>query len=209
MLTRDVIPVFLGFRVKRLFRDTAWLHQFGGDTVNVREICSVSDCMSKPPDEWEKNWDFNAAWCYNTEQAAWATVPPELCHEFDVFALRMFPWAFDESGKRDVEMHKLWDTRHDPLPKESGLDDYSHLGYDVAGGPCMDINGERSVMLGFSCSPLSCNGMAQHYPVNRYCLIPTLDEAVVAAQDFGRTEPEPGPFYLYEVLRRRSVRWQP
>lgn len=53
----------------------------------------------------------------------------------------------------------------------------------------------------FECSPLSCNGIAGEVPVNRYCLLATLEEAIASAQRCAREEPEPGPFYVLEVLR--------
>ena len=71
------------------------------------------------------------------------------------------------------------------------------LGYDVV---------ERDAatgMLGFGCSPLSCNGMAESIPVNEFCLIDDLETALAAARRFGMEQPEPGPFVIVEVLAPR------
>jgi hypothetical protein len=43
--------------------------------------------------------------------------------------------------------------------------------------------------------------MAEEVPVNRFCLLGTLDEAIAFAERCAREEPEPGPFYVLEVLR--------
>ena len=43
--------------------------------------------------------------------------------------------------------------------------------------------------------------MADEVAVNRFCLLATLDEAISFAQRCAREEPEPGPFYVVEVLR--------
>jgi hypothetical protein len=43
--------------------------------------------------------------------------------------------------------------------------------------------------------------MAAEVPVNQYCLIDTLEEAIAAAVRFSKEEPEPGPYYVVEVLR--------
>jgi hypothetical protein len=56
---------------------------------------------------------------------------------------------------------------------------------------------------GYGCSPLSCNYLAPFFPVNRYGLLDAIDAAFQIAQTFGREEPEPGPFVIIEVLRRR------
>jgi hypothetical protein len=47
--------------------------------------------------------------------------------------------------------------------------------------------------------------MAAHIAgVNRYCLMGTVNEAVMLAERFSIEEPEPGPYYVIEVLRERQ-----
>ena len=55
-------------------------------------------------------------------------------------------------------------------------------------------------ILGFGCSPLSCNGMAESTTVNDACLIDELESALAAARRFAVEQPEPGPFVVIEVL---------
>jgi hypothetical protein len=57
-------------------------------------------------------------------------------------------------------------------------------------------------VLGFGCSPLSCNGMAEKIAVNRYCLLDDLDNAFVIAKRFAAGGVEPGPYVIIEVLQR-------
>jgi hypothetical protein len=38
-----------------------------------------------------------------------------------------------------------------------------------------------------------------------YCLLDTLPAAYAAALDFARDEPEPGPYIIFEILRRPSM----
>lgn len=91
--------------------------------------------------------------------------------------------------------------------RRPGLKKYVAIGYDLAGGPSLSVHGEPVYdVLGFGCSPLSCNGRAAEFNVNRYCLIDNLEKAIRAGEHFGRTEPEPGPYYLYQVFRRPSER---
>lgn len=204
-------PVFIGFRVKEVSRDTAWLHHFGGFATKVAEICSVRDCMGHAPDGWEERRDFNEAACYDTEHAALATIRPGDDKAYELFAYRMFPLEFHKTGTRAIDVWEQWggvSTARPPVDPD--LHGYVWVGYDLAGGPKMDLPEGRVSMLGFGCcSPLSCNGLAAEYEVNRYCLIDDLEEAIRAGEHFGRTEPEPGPFYLYEVLRKQSDRWTP
>ncbi len=55
---------------------------------------------------------------------------------------------------------------------------------------------------GFECSPLSCNGMAGEIPVNRYCLLDNVEQALRVAARFDEEQPEPGDYFVVEVSAR-------
>ena len=172
--------VFLGYCAKR----------------SLKDIASVSDCFSKRSDKWVERWDFNRATFWNTEVEAWACVPDESKSEFKIFAYRILPLLFDTTGiEKQIAIDELFPADMPELP--SATPPYQRFGYDVV---------ERDVatgMLGFGCSPLSCNGMAESVPVNEFCLIDDLETAVVAARRFGIERPEPGPYVIVEVLAPR------
>lgn len=180
--------VFLGYCVKR-----AYTMPFAGRDL---DISSVSECIAKRPDDWVKRWDFNRATCWNTEAEAWACVPDESKSEIDLFAYRILLRLFDTSGiEKLVTIDQLFPAGMPELPSASPP--YQRLGYDVV---------ERELatgMLGFGCSPLSCNGMAESIPVNDFCLIDDLETALAAARRFGVEQPEPGPYVIVEVLAPR------
>jgi hypothetical protein len=48
--------------------------------------------------------------------------------------------------------------------------------------------------------------MAEEIPVNRACLIGSLEEALKLAQRFDREAPEPGPYFVVRVMRRVLAR---
>ena len=48
--------------------------------------------------------------------------------------------------------------------------------------------------------PVSCNAMAAEYPVNAHCLLDDPAIAVAAAERFSIEQPEPGTYYVAEVL---------
>lgn len=203
-------PVLIGCRAKRVGTDVVtWLQQFGGFTLDVVEICSLGDCIAEPPDGWEERWDFNQACCYNSEREALSTLRPDDDPTlYDLFAYWQFPLEFLRDDKvRQIDLLAELDAGVHPIAPDLDLNLYESIGYDVAGGYRMYIDQTLTRMLGFSCSPLSCNGLAAEFRVNRLCLLPDLHEAVEFARHCARTEPEPGPFYLYEVLRKRSSRW--
>ena len=57
--------------------------------------------------------------------------------------------------------------------------------------------------LGFQTSPLSTCSMCQETPVNRFCLIDRVEDAMAFAARCNRELPEPEFFYVVEVLVRR------
>jgi hypothetical protein len=105
-------------------------------------------------------------------------VPDGSKHEFTLFAYR----ALDD----------LFPTDLPALPQEPELLQYVRIGYDI-----VERNPAR---LGFGCSPLSCNSMAENILVNDFCLLDDLESALSTAQRFEIARPEPGPYIVIEVL---------
>jgi len=193
-------PIFIGFRVKQVHKTAGneWDRDFL--PANVVEICSMSDCRAQTPPNWDGCWRFNSAGCFNTEEIALAAVPPDQSDLYELFACRFFPLEFCKGAEaRQMDLPSDFLSGLSESASMAALAAYQSIGYDVAASPLE--------YMGFGCSPLSCNGCAADFPVNRHCLIEDLALAVEVARNFAETEPEPGPYYLYEVLRKRSPRW--
>jgi hypothetical protein len=169
------------------------------------EICSVSEHISSAPPGWDSRWDFNDASCYNSEAEALATVPQDQADAYDLFAYRILPVKFDTTGRQPIMLPEAMNSGIGGIAPEPDLSDYVSVGYDIAGGPLPTT--DYPLVLGFSCSPLSCNAMSSEHAVNRFWLIDDFEQAIAVAEEFGRTEPEPGPYFVYQVLRKRSSRW--
>ena len=179
--------VFLGYAIKNVMQRPDFLKD-----DRVREICSVSRCISKesdPPEKWNR-CAFNSSGWYDTPELAQAESTEMV--RWSPFAFAMFPILFHETGARSCPVNDILAFGHDKLP-EGPRADYRSIGFDVVS--C------RPAELGFDCSPLSCNSMSIHYAVNEVCLIDTWEEAVRAAMDFGRDGPEPGPYVIMRVFR--------
>lgn len=80
----------------------------------------------------------------------------------------------------------------DPVPP-----DFRSLGFD-------SVSRSMESILGFECSPLSCNSMADEIATNAFCLFPTLEDALAGADRFSREQPEPGDYYVVEVMARSA-----
>ncbi len=199
-------PIFIGFRVKHVPKAKGLGDWFsGGFTDRVIEICSVSDCTAEAPPGspgYGTPWVFNQAWCYDTEETALATIPLGQAEEYELFAYRLFPVEFPEGGEPFLQDLDKMLSLNSPLCAEPDLRSYQRIGYDAKS---YELN--QLMMVG--CSPLSCNGRAVDVPANRFCLFDDLSKAVEMAKDFANGGGEPGPYHLFEVLRKRSNRWSP
>jgi hypothetical protein len=224
-MTNYPAPVFIGLRRKvRCPRPSDWCNH--PRAAPVVEICSVSNCIAGGPEVWLDGDGSGLHWTSEQGIDAWTATDAakqaelrELGIEFFpgdrlcLCAYRIFPWVFGRAASPVVlETRQLFAADYPlPLPQPEWAD-YERLGYDVAQFEpvrLLDLDGEsraeNSLVGGaYGCSPLSCNGLACIHPVNRYCLLDDIDTAVEVGRAFGREEPEPAPFVIIEVLRRRE-----
>lgn len=171
-----------GFFVKRIEQPPE------GMRPGVRQICSVSHCISPAPEDWIESWLHNDLGWFNRIAAALSVVRPEHRKDFRLFAYRVHPKKFTADGQLPIVFPE------NVQPEAIGPE-FRRLGFDSA-------NKTMESVLGFECSPLSCNAMAEEVPVNEYCLFATLDEAIAGAERFAREQPEPGDYFVIEVLER-------
>ncbi len=172
-------PIPIGYFAKIVVKRPDWLM-----VPNVEDICSVSECMSAGPDDWFSLWQHNGM-CLFDDAATIAAIAAQQnpVQEFDLFAYGLIPIRFAAEGETVItaaDLPSLAGTPPAVLPCSA---DFELLGYD-----CVQTEWHRTVV-GFGCSPLSCNGLAQEIAVNRHCLIDGLDDALAAARRFAREQP--------------------
>jgi hypothetical protein len=155
-------------------------------SAHVTEICSVSGCVATPPEGWIDHRLHNEWGFFNTQLDAELVVPSG-CDGFTVFAYRLLAVQFAHGRSKRLA---IGDLSVEPMPYG-----FMSLGFDVV---------NKTVSAFFECSPLSCNGMANEVAVNRFCLVEDLVEAIALADRFSRDEPEPGPYYVLDVLRAHA-----
>ncbi len=170
----------IGYFPKKIALRPDWLK-----TPRVTAIRSASGCCSKGPDNWIEHWRHNELWLYSTQAAAIAVVPAADRSQFELHAYRMLPAVFNKGERQPVELPKM--------EVESPQQDFESVGFDAVACSCGS---------GFECSPLSCNSMADEIETNEHCLLRTLAFAEEIALRFSLEEPEPGPYYVVEILRR-------
>jgi hypothetical protein len=155
------------------------------EAPGVLEVCSVSTCVAAGPEEWIHHWTHNGLWLFDTPAAASAVVPVDQVSDFTIYAYRLLPVVFDNGAEQPYEVS---DIHPEPLPET-----FRSLGFDVV---------SRSLGTTFECSPLSCSNMAHEIGANVFCLLPTLQGARQTAVMFSVEQPEPGPYFVVEVLRQ-------
>ncbi len=172
-----------GYFARQIVDKPDWL------APNVREICSVSECFSAGPPDWVQQWLHHSLGWFNSPEAATSIVPPA-GPSYRLFAYRILPEEFGDGSRTPLVVPG--DVRPDPIPAA-----YRSLGFD-------SVSKSLPAGLGFECSPLSCNRLALELPVNEHCLFGTLEEAIAGAIRFAREQPEPGHYYVVEVLEAPS-----
>jgi len=190
--------IFIGYFPKKTSTSTEWF-----ETTEVKEICSVSNCISKGPSDWVDHWSHNRiTWLFDTEACAWAIVGCSRA-DYDMYAYKVYPMVFDHSNEA------AWQIEGVP----EHLENYEFQGFDI-------VSREPEVA-GWLHSPLSCNKGCREFKVNAYCLIDDFENAlacvkrissdVAAARTVIRPDGskvyqskwEPGLCYLFEVYRKR------
>jgi hypothetical protein len=177
------VPIFVGFLPKATQPRPDWLK-----VASVREVCSVSECISKAPDNWLQHWRHNALGFYDTEEIT-VSVIDDAARHYDLYAYELFPFS-------------CLDQKHAPI--ELALDigrvpaSYEFLGYDIVSKSSSDF---------FECSPLSCNHAASDFATNAHCLLDDESYAHQALLSMSKPDSgfEPGPYYLFKVYRKKRA----
>ena len=175
-----------GFFMKRIEARPASLN-----APDVREICSVSHCISSAPENWIQSWLHNDLGWFNRVADALTVVRPQERHQYRLFAYRLCPEVFTAEGRAAIVLPG------NVKPEAIGQG-FRSLGFD-------STNKTMESVLGFECSPLSCNAMAEEIRANEYCLFATLDEAIAGAERFATEQPEPGSYFVIEVLEGQQL----
>jgi hypothetical protein len=152
--------------------------------AHVREICSVSSCISADPPDWITAWRHNGVFLFDSPGLARSVVPATEPDLYEMHAYRVLPLLFTAAG---ATAWALPDLAVEPLPE-----DFACLGWDIVGR-----FGDQ-----FDCSPLSCNGLADAFPVNAACLLERREEALRAVASEAFAGAEPGPYVVAQVWRR-------
>jgi hypothetical protein len=187
--------ILIGYCAKKVEKRPEWLK-----TPNLEGICSVSHCLSRPPEgHWEWHPALNAIWLYRDETGALGLfAPTEDPKDFDLFAYKILPMGFGTHGEElpldDDEAPVITKAAEETVALP---DDYEFLGYD-----CLTMATQWGYAA-LECSPLSCNSMSNDTEVNKHCLIDERERAIDFASRFSKEDWDHA--YVVEVWRKRRI----
>ncbi len=187
----DMTPRLVGFFPKRNDYENPFADQ------GIVEICSVSQCIRRGPEEWVELWKHNDVGFYNSEEMALSIIAGEE-NDYTLFAYKLFLFCY-ENGVLKTETARLSEAR--ALNLSADLSGYVSVGFDVAS--------HLPSVIHFECSALSCNCGFREFDVNAYCLLPNLDSAMAAQKKISERNYEPGEQYLLQVYKQPDVDGSP
>jgi hypothetical protein len=155
--------------------------------AHVKEVWSVSTCLSQEPPAWIDRWRHNDLWLFDTVALAESVIPIGKRAAFRVLGYRIWDRMFDDGHERELPIV----VKEAPGPEQG----FTRVGFDA-------VSRARH---SFGHSPLSCNGAAASFPANEACLFTTVDDALAGARAFSKGDWEPGPYWIVEVLRSPGV----
>ena len=177
----------LGYLPKRRTPVPEWLAG-----TAAAEICSVSPCVAEPPPDWIERWLHNGwGFCNSVEDARSLAVEDPVA--YDLFAFAVHDSCYHNGLAEPLGLESPFgQPATEPLSPEPLSAQFAALGFDAVSNSGSSF---------FECSPLSCNLRAETTRVNRYCLLDSLEAAEEAARRFSLEQPEPGTYYVLQVLR--------
>ena len=168
----SLIPV--GFKAKLVIPRPDFV-----TNLTVREILSVSGCMSEDAVDLMNPWGLNEWGLADTEEIIERAIERE-----NVVDSRLRCFFYEGIGQ-ELEEGEWEEIERLPTGVVRPASGYSLRGFDIV---CCTIG----YML--DCSPLSCNDGAGQFPVNEHCLLESFEEAVRVAEaidESGKYEPPP------------------
>jgi hypothetical protein len=171
-----------GYMAKRVSSRPEWLN-----ARQVRDIYSVSDCVSKNFADYVDYWKHNGYWFFDSPD-----IIKQIAKENSIdltgtslFYYEVYERQFNADGRRwEPFAPEAFETQViAPVHK-------SPEGYDVANFYAGSTP---------ECSLLSCNHMAETIETNPHCLLPSVEIAKSLLESGTFDDCEPGPYRIFAV----------
>ena len=171
----------LGYMYKRVAARPDWL-----SAPAVRDIYSLSGCVSEDFAEYINFWKHNGFWLFDSPGKVRDVAEQ---HGISLDGLKLFYYEahdreYDDGEWRPFEPEVSIETAIE-APQSKRLHGYDITTFSAGTAP--------------ECSPLSCNSCAATVPTNEHCLLSSFDEAKAILESDQLGACEPGPFRIIAV----------
>ena len=176
-----MIPV--GYMLKRVSAKPASIA-----TDSVKDIHSVSGCISENFADYIDHWRHNGYWLFNRPSDMDEIVERTGADRsgLTLFYYEVHEQAFDERDKTwSPFAPEISFPTEVEAPRRAQIVGFDVTSFSTGATP--------------ECSPLSCNALADGMKVNEHCLLDTLEEAKAALESGEFDNSEPGPFRIFAV----------
>jgi len=172
-----------GYLYKQVARRPEWLK-----AAQVNDIYSLSGCVSEDFTDYVNYWKHNGYWLFDSPD-----IISEIVQEASLslerqklFYYEAYELQYDEDAQSWLQFKPESSfTTGVVVPARRKLEGFDVTSFSLGNVP--------------ECSPLSCNGQAEHLITNEHCLFESFDEAK-AAIELGKFDScEPGPYRIIAV----------
>jgi len=180
----------VGYMAKKVAQRPDWLK-----APEVKDIYSVSNCVSDDFLEYVKFWRHNGYWFFDDPQIIRQL---SLENNTDLANLKLFYYeAYEEEFDEDRRQWLRFEPSALPtnviLPAKREFQGYDVVTFSVGAKP--------------ECSPLSCNHLASKIKTNVHCLLESFEEAKQSLEAGKFDNSEPGPFRIFAVYTIDPQNW--
>ena len=182
-MSEVMIPA--GYMYKQIIGKPDWIKSSA-----VKEIYSVSNCISHNFADFMQFWKNNGFWFYNSQD-----IILEIAKDNQINLTKSTAIYYEVFNQQFNEDSKSWESYK---PETDFVTNISIpttkllLGYDVV---------TFSVQTCPECSPLSCNMLADELTVNNYCLFDNFNTAKTSIENGSFTNSEAGSFRIFAVYK--------
>lgn len=182
--------IAVGYLAKKVAQRPDWLN-----APEVKDIYSVSNCISDHFMDYIKFWRHNGYWLFDNPEIiqALASENSVSLQDLTFFYYEVYEQEFDQ-GTKQWQNFAPEDFPTNVIPPTQRR----FQGYDVV---------TFSVGTNPECSPLSCNHLASKIKTNSHCLVGSLEEAKKSLESGDFDQSEPGPFRIFAVYTIGPDNW--
>ena len=173
----------LGYLYKRVASESEWLR-----APQVRDIYSLSSCMSHDFADYINYWKHNGYWLFDSPAVISRLAADEAISldGLKLFYYEAYELQYQEETRAwlPFEPEQSFGT-HVVVPVARTLEGFDVTSFTVGNEP--------------EHSPLSCNALARELPTNEHCLFSSFEEAKQAIEQDEFRGSEPGPYRIIAV----------